>query len=176
MIINATLINSLNACKGRYDNYVNNYGTSDFTVDSFLDLDKITYSDKIWVLSRLMNASQSRTFALLCAESVLPIYQARYPNDNRVSDCINFLKSVKDLGNLTEIEKEQIKAHRNDADNAATDAANAADAAYAAISAANAADAAYAAISAANATDATDAAYAAISAAISADNAAANAL
>jgi hypothetical protein len=124
MIINATLISSLNACSDRYDNYVLHYGTTDYDVDTFLDLDNITYQDKIWVLRRIMNATQARIFAILCADSVLPIFESKYPNDYRVRNCLNFLKSIKDLGNLTEEEKTELKFQRKAA--AATYSADAA--------------------------------------------------
>jgi hypothetical protein len=165
MIINAKLISSLNACKDRYDNYVLHYGTTDFDVDLFLDLDKITYNDKLWVLRRVMNAAQARTFAILCADSVVPIYECQYPNDNRVRNCLNFLKSIKDLVNLTDKDKDELKAHRDAA--SAAYAASAADA-----DAASAADAAAYAAYAASAADADAAAYDAADAAASAASAA----
>jgi uncharacterized protein YpiB (UPF0302 family) len=108
-----------------------------------------SYQDKISLFKAIANKNQLVTFATLCAESVLYIFEKKYPKDKRVRECIEYLQGIKDYSILSQVELEEIKKHR-DAAYAAADAANAADAAYA--------YAAYAAYDAANA--AADAAYA----------------
>jgi hypothetical protein len=122
----------MNACKDRYDNYVTHYGTQDFDIDSFLGLDKITYKDKIWVCRRLMNKNQLMLFAILCAESVLHIFEEKYPNDLRPRQCLEYLKTIEDFENLTELQRQDIIVNKNAADAATYAAADAAAAAAAA--------------------------------------------
>jgi hypothetical protein len=92
-------------------------------------------------------------FAVLCAESVLPIFEASYPKDNRPRKAI-------------EAAKEYLRAKTDAAADAAADAAHAAHVAYAADAAADAAAYAAYAAHAAHAADA--AAYAATYAAYAA--------
>jgi len=116
--------------------------------------------DFSWFLVRKceLTLEQKRRFALHCAKQVLPIFEKRYPNDNRVRACIEATEGYLN-GTVTreELNRARYAAH---AAAYAADAAAAADAAYAA--AAYAADAAaYAAAYAAYAAAAADAAYAA---------------
>jgi Immunity protein Imm5 len=113
---------------------------------------EIPLKDKRWFLWNKcdINLQDKKELALKIAWCVLPIYQAKYPNDTRVEDCLKAIKDFYD-GNIT---IDELKAKRS------TYAADAAAAAYAAV---DAADAAYAA------------AYAAYAAAYAAANAAANA-
>jgi hypothetical protein len=46
MKINKQVIAALNPCADRFNNYVINNQDKDFTVQDFLGLDNITYSDK----------------------------------------------------------------------------------------------------------------------------------
>ena len=167
MKITTQLITALNPCKDRLDNYLQHYSNLEFTFDDFIDLEHISYNDKIWVAKQVLNKNQLCHFGLLCAESVLNIFESKYPEDKRVGDCIRYLIKVKNFEDITKIQKEKIIMHR-DAAYAAYAAAYAADAAAAAADAdayADAADAyaAYTADAAAAAdADAADAAYAAV--------------
>ena len=107
-------------------------------------------SDAKWLLSRLMDKKQCVEWAVLCAESVLPIFTERYPDDDRPAKAIAAAKAW--ILNPS--------ATAADAARAAADAAAYADAAYAS-AAAYAADAAYASAAAASASAAYAAAYAA---------------
>ena len=186
MKITTQLITALNPCKDRLDNYLQHYSNLEFTFDDFIDLEHISYNDKIWVAKQVLNKNQLCHFGLLCAESVLNIFESKYPEDKRVGDCIRYLIKVKNFEDITKIQKEKIIMHRDAAYAAyaaayAADAAAAADAAYAAAYAAYAADAAaaadayadayaaYTADAAAADADAADAAYAAVAYAADAD-------
>ena len=103
-----------------------------------------------------LTTKQKQLFALECAKWVLPIYQKRYPNDTRVSDCINAIHLYLD-GKMSSEELE-VKIDAAYATYATYDAATYATYAttYAAYDAATyatyaAANAAYAAANAANA-------------------------
>lgn len=143
MIINKEIIGKFNPCKERFDNFIEQYPTFNGSFDEFLDLENITYEDKIWVAKKVLNKNQLVHFGILCAESVLNIFEAKYPEDKRVRNCIELLKSKKDFSILSSEEKEEIWKARNEARFAATYAADAAT--YAVHAATYAAYAAYAA-------------------------------
>jgi hypothetical protein len=73
-IINTDYILSLNPCKDRKENYLKHYRRFSGTLIEFLDLDKISHTDKIWVLTKnynLLRESQLREFVLICASVVV---------------------------------------------------------------------------------------------------------
>lgn len=129
MIINKEIISNFKPCKERFDVFLDAYSDFNGSFDEFLDLDKISYQDKIWVSQRVLNKNQLIHFGLLCAESVLNIFEKKYPQDKRVSDCIQFLKTIPNFSDMSSNQGKEILAHRNTADAAyAADAADAADA------------------------------------------------
>ena len=154
MKINKSLIETLNPCKDRFDNYLLHYSNKSFTVQQFMGLKRITHSDKLWVTFRLLSKNKLRLAAADIAESVLHIFENKYPNDKRPRLAIETARK----GNTTA---------------AISTAANAANAAYATATAAfsTAATAANAAYAAARATDA---AYAAARATVTAASGAGN--
>lgn len=154
-MINKKVIAKLKPCKDRFDNFIKFYGNRDLTLGQFMGLKNITQLDKMWVAFRLMKKENIKLAAADIAESVLHLYESKYPNDSRLKDAIVAARSSSGDKNTTYV----AYAVANAADNAAASAA-----AYAAAYAANSAYAAYAAYAAANA------AYAAHAAA----NAAAN--
>jgi hypothetical protein len=150
MITNA-LIASLNPCTDRHNNYLQHYKDKEFSFDDFLDLENISYYDKVWVARIVLNKNQLVHWAILCAQSVLHIFENKQPNDKRPRECLAYLISIEDYSNLTEDQIIVIRKIRRDAAAYAYAAAAAAvDAAayaadYAAAAAAAAADAAAAA-------------------------------
>ena len=168
--INKDLLKTFNPCADRWKNFLEYYSEFNGSFDDFVDLDNCSYDDKIWVAKKVLSKNQLVHFGLLCAESVLSIFEDKYLNDTRVGDCLRYLMSIKDFNNITAQEKEKILEHRYAAYAAAYAAVDAAAdaAAYAAADAADAA--AYAAAAAADA-----AAYAAADAAADAADAAADA-
>ena len=160
MKIDSKIIAALKPCKDRFDNYVDNYGDTTFSLEDFILLDKITYDDKVWVVTRLFSREQNAKWSLLCASSILSIFESKYPDDKRPRKALEAAELY--LRHPTE---ENRKAAKDAADTAA-DAAiySAADADYSAAYFA-ASDAAYAAYSAAkaaaNSAAAVDAAYSA---------------
>jgi hypothetical protein len=138
MNINKFVIKEFNPCVDRYKNFLEHYGDQTFSFDEFIELENIAYDDKIWVARRILNQNQLVHFGIMCAESVLGLYQGKYPEDYRVKDCLEHLKDIKAFSTLTETQKEEIWQQRNTpayaayaATAAATAAADAA-AAYAA--------------------------------------------
>jgi hypothetical protein len=166
MRLNKDIIAKLEPCESRFNNYLSYYKDFDGTLEEFLALDNITYSDKVWVFVKIADKFQLLRWSYLCAESVLHIFETKYPNDNRPRQSLDaklkyINKPTKD--NLIDWDNSRNAAY---AAYAATDA-YAANAAYAAAAAyayddaaaytayaAYAADAAtYATAAAANAAD-----------------------
>ncbi len=150
MIINTETIKKLNPCKSRFDNYLEHYNDFNGTLEDFILLENISYSDKVWVFVRLATHMQNVTWSLLCATKVLSIFEEKHPEDKRPRQALEAAEAY--LNNPTEENKNAAYAAANAA--YATDYAAANAAAYAAYAAANAAaNAAYAAYAAANAAD-----------------------
>jgi hypothetical protein len=139
-------------------------GKTKFTIDEILSLD-IPLKDKAWFIRKRceFTDTQFRKFAIGCAYCVLPIYEAKYPENKAPREAIEAAEQY--LAGTIDID---VLRQKRTAAYAAYAAANAA---YAAAYAAYAADAAaYAAAYAAYA--AANAAYAAANAAYAADAAA----
>lgn len=83
MKINTEIIRSLNPCADRFQNYLSHYKDFDGTLEDFIVLEKISYSDKVWVVVRLFNERQRVKWAILCASKVLDLFEKEYPNDRR---------------------------------------------------------------------------------------------
>lgn len=102
----------------------------------------VEMGDKRWFLftNGGLTLGQKRQLALISAKIVLPIFEAKHPQDKRVSDCLAGI----DKFNLNEITRDQLYQLRDAADATAAYAAYAAAAAaaYAATAATTAAAAA----------------------------------
>ena len=141
MKLNVEIIKNMNPCKSRFDdNFLVHYPKYDSNFEQFLSLDRIAYEDKIWVARRLLNKNQLVHFAVLCAQSVLSIYENKYPDDNRIKDCVEYLMTITDFSNLSNKQREKLIELREGTYQARR-FAYAADAADAAAYAADAADA-----------------------------------
>jgi hypothetical protein len=144
-MITLETIKALKPCKDRLDNYVKHYSEKSFTHGQFMGLKNITPEDKIWVALRLIPQAKLRFAAADIAESVLDIYEAKYPNDNRPRLAIEAARNGSaDDAHAAAAHDAAYAAAAHDAAHAAYAAFAAAHAAYAA-RAARAARAAYAA-------------------------------
>jgi hypothetical protein len=83
MIINNKLIKKLKPCKDRFNNYLIFYKDKSHTPAQFMGLKNITQSDKLWVAFRLIPKDSIRLAVADMAESVLHIFESKYPNDLR---------------------------------------------------------------------------------------------
>ncbi len=166
--INAKYIRTLNPCIEGIIEFERMYPDFNGTIIDLLRLENTSYSDKTWLITKVVDKSILQQWSVECAEFVVDIFNKEYPNDSRISDCIEITKVYLE-GRCTIEELKEARSAAADAADAAYDAtAGAADAAYDATAGAAAYDAtagaaAYAARSAAYATYA--AAYAARSAA-----------
>jgi len=67
--INTDILKSLKPCENRYKVWLENYAEFDGSLLDFLELDKITAKDKIWVAVRVMPRDLVEVFAIDCAFS-----------------------------------------------------------------------------------------------------------
>lgn len=166
MVINKAKIQLLKPCNDRFGNFNNKYPNWSGPIAEFLDLQDISYNDKIWVCTRLMTTNQLVHWSIFCAESTADIFNKTFPNNNSVNNLLAFLKTIVDFTTMSDANKAILQNLRGKVRNAYADATDtyATDtyAAYAYAAAyATAATAANAAYAAATAADATYAAYAA---------------
>jgi len=113
MQINKEVLKSLNPCFDRYEHFLEHHANFSGSLSDFMELPNVNYDDKIWVAEKVLTKNQAVSWAILCAESVVHIFEEKYPEDKRFSDCIDFLKTVKDFNNLTDTETEEIEKHRD---------------------------------------------------------------
>jgi hypothetical protein len=97
IVIDASKLADLKPCKDRFDNYLEHYSDFNGSINGFLDLEHITYDDKVWVAQRLLTKEQAVEWSCLCAESVLENYEKEYPGDDRPRKAIEAARSGENL-------------------------------------------------------------------------------
>jgi hypothetical protein len=88
LTINTKKIKSLRPCKDRFENWKKHYGGKEFNILKFLELDKITAHDKIWVSERLLPRELVEVFAIDCAS----VDAAEVVRENQVDALITLAK------------------------------------------------------------------------------------
>ncbi len=149
--ITVNYLNKLGACPEAIEMFKNQRETNSIKIlQGCMKINHFDWAN--WLIVRLMNRKQKLQYSIFAAESVIDIYEKKYPDDKRPRETVDAAKAVL----KHDSKKNRASAH------AAANAANAANAAAAA-NAANAAHAAYyaAAHAAANAANAAHAAAAA---------------
>lgn len=105
MKITINLIKSYNPCKSGIDNFEKLYLNYNNDLTHFLALPDISYSDKIWLATKVIDIKTLQQWSIECAENVIDNYNELYPNDNRIFVCIqttkNYLNGVATLEELT---------------------------------------------------------------------------
>jgi len=94
--INLEYIKSLNPCQNRLNNYIEHYSDFEGTLEQFLRLKKITQADKEWVYFRSVSKETARLVACDIAESVLHIFEDKFPNDDRPRKAIEAARDAED--------------------------------------------------------------------------------
>jgi mRNA-degrading endonuclease HigB of HigAB toxin-antitoxin module len=168
MRINKQIIEKLKPCQDRFDNFKKHYSDFDDDLKEFILLENISYSDKVWVFTRLATKMQNVKWSLLCASKVLHLFEEKYPNDKRPRKALEFVENwINNPSDASAYASAAASAAASSAADAAADfaAAYAASAAFAAAAASAAAYASAAASAAAYASSAaSSAAFAAASA------------
>ncbi len=76
------------------DNFDKLYPNYNAKLSDLLSLDDIPYRDKAWLASRVAPLKTLQQWSVECAEYVLENFEKKFPNDNRVRDCIEVTKKV----------------------------------------------------------------------------------
>lgn len=103
MRITTALIRTLNPCP-RFEVFDKHYPDFDGNLAKFLSLDHIKYSDKVWVVTKLLNNNELAKWSILCARSVW----TRYPDNENMYNLFFYLEGIPDFTNLTEEQKSKI--------------------------------------------------------------------
>jgi len=111
MQVNKEFLKSLKPCADRYNVFLEHNADFNGSLNDFLDLPSVSYEDKVWVAEKILTQNQAVSWCILCAESVLSIFESKHPDNQSLSNCINFLKSIKDFNNLTDSQSLEIKRH-----------------------------------------------------------------
>lgn len=93
MRINKQIIEKLKPCQDRFDNFKKHYSDFDDDLKEFILLENISYSDKVWVFTRLATKMQNVKWSLLCASKVLHLFEEKYPNDKRPRKALEFVEN-----------------------------------------------------------------------------------
>ena len=141
--ITVNWLNEIDACGDAVEAFKNQKETNPIkVVQGAMKIDRFDWAN--WLIVRLMNRKQNLQYAIFAAESVIDIYEKKYPDDNQPRNAIEAAKKV--LGRDSKKNRIDAAAAAYAAACAVADAAAAADVACAAAAhAACAACAAYAA-------------------------------
>lgn len=92
--INAKFIRTLNPCESGIENFEKSYPNFNGTLAELLTLENIPYSDKVWLAIKIVDLKVLQFWSLECAETVLHIFEERFPNDPRVRNCLEVTRKV----------------------------------------------------------------------------------
>ena len=109
MLITTDKVKELNPCDDRFNNFTTEYPSYSGTLSDFVKLDKITYGDKVWVFTRLLDKDTLVRWSIKCAESVKHIYDNEM-KDGKLDSVFNTLKSIKDFNSMSASEIEEVES------------------------------------------------------------------
>jgi hypothetical protein len=134
--ITARWLKKMGACSSKEDNKrAEKIGDVRGVVKELLKSNR--FNDAVWLITRKLDRMECIRYALYCAKKVLPMFEEKYPDDNRPREAVRAAQAY--LKNPSEKNQERCRKAAANATNAANYAADAADAANAAYYAANAA-------------------------------------
>lgn len=128
-LVNKEIIVKLDLTKKRLDNYIKFYGDKTFTKQQFMGLKNLTQEDKLWIAFRLMPKESIKLSAADIAESVLYIFEQKYPTDYRPRQAIEATRNGKNchIAGFTTILGDADAAHAADCAISVADSAMSAD-------------------------------------------------
>lgn len=92
MKIDLNYIKTLNPCVSGWKNLIKHYPNYEGTVQDFLTLEDIPYADRVWLMQKVVPLEILSQWAVECVEGVLYIFEAKYPGNFKVRDCIEATK------------------------------------------------------------------------------------
>lgn len=92
MKITLNKLKKLEPCEDRLNNFLQYYPKFFGSLKQFIELENITYNDKVWAATKLFTKKQNVKWVILCAESVLYNFESVYPNNKRPRKAIEAAK------------------------------------------------------------------------------------
>lgn len=77
-LINSETLRQLNPCSDRFNNWKKYYKHTNCTIIEFLSLDKITFNDKMWVLTQVLDSKILNEFRTRCLFRVVGYRESGY--------------------------------------------------------------------------------------------------
>ena len=114
MKINAEYIRTLDPCEDGIVDFETKHPKFNDTIDKLLMLEDISYSNKVWLVTKVVDYKILQIWSVECAEYVIDNYNSVYPEDNRVSNCIEVTKKYLN----EEATTEELSAARSAAESA----------------------------------------------------------
>ena len=92
-IITVNWLNKINACSDAVEAFKNQKETNPIkVVQGAMKINRFDWAN--WLIVRLMNRKQKIQYAIFAAESVIDIYEKKYPDDKRPRNAIEAAKKV----------------------------------------------------------------------------------
>jgi hypothetical protein len=79
-----------------------------------LQLENISYDDKIWVAMKVLNKNQLITFAMHCALSVLNVFENKFPFDKRPRQLLEYMGTITDFEQMDDGTKAELEKLRRE--------------------------------------------------------------
>jgi hypothetical protein len=92
MKITIDLIKKYNPCKDGIENFESKYPKYKGTLEQLLMLDDISYSDKIWLATKVLDKMTLVQWSLDCALFVVDNFNKAFPGDNRVNETLKVVQ------------------------------------------------------------------------------------
>jgi len=86
------IIESFNPCQDGIYNFNKKYPNYNDRLSNLLRLEDISYNDKIWLCTKTVPINILQQWAVECTEKVVDNYNNVYPNDTRLTKCLETTK------------------------------------------------------------------------------------
>lgn len=103
MKITNEYIKTFNPCDPGIINFDKLYPNYNDHLCKLLALDNISYSDKIWLVCKVVDYKILQQWSIECAENVVENFNKAFPDDNRINECIETTKKYL-IGEATKAE------------------------------------------------------------------------
>jgi hypothetical protein len=88
MIINLQTLESLLACNSGYKNFARNHPNFNGTLAESLALESVPYTDKIWLINKVVSKPTKESWIKNCLLSLIESYTTQQLSDMNILNCI----------------------------------------------------------------------------------------
>jgi len=120
--ITIDLIKKYRPCKDGIKNFENKYSKYNDTLENLLMLEDISYSDKVWLATKVLDKMTLVQWSLDCALMVVDNFNKEFPDDNRINETLEVIKQYIN-GEVDESAAESARSAAESAVSAAESAA-----------------------------------------------------